>query len=137
MKKFLFGLFTLIMTIMTSVCFVSCGDDDEADSPSVINSAIVGKWYLHRSGYTLGREYRANGQYYSAEIEDGENPDDCWGHGGTWSVDGDVLTVNKKADEEKPARVKLYDFSVSEDGATLYLMDREDGGSASVWTRKL
>ena len=131
-KNLLWSLLAVMMVAVMSFSFVSCGDDDDDDAVAAnIDSAIAGKWYKHSSGYTIGYDLRANGEYWYTEYENNETPE--WFLDGRWTASNNTLTLYVNADEEKDAKVKVYTYSLSEDGQTLYRAD--SNGDKVPWTR--
>lgn len=118
MKK-LYGILILAMLAMCSVAIVSCGDDDE--------DALVGTWYLQdgdelqqitaASNHTYVNVYYdlRNGQWIETETEHG-----------TWSVDGDKLTL-----KDSEGDVIVFTFKV--DGKKLTLTR---GSYSMVFTKR-
>ena len=101
MKKFLFLSLAMIMAIL-SLGLTACGDDK--DEPESTNADLVGTWKMTGTeggySYTSLIQFTKDGKFNNVEIytEDGETEVEVVK--GTYTVNGDVITITENYDGE-------------------------------------
>ena len=101
MKKFLFLSMAMIMAIL-SLGLTACGDDK--DEPEGTNADLVGTWKMTGTeggySYTSYVQFTKDGKFNNVEIytEDGETEVEVVK--GTYTVNGDVITITENYDGE-------------------------------------
>jgi len=117
-KNYYWSFMIAVAMAVMSVGFASCGDDDD-EPGSGSNSALVGTWaQYHKGGATawyIGLKLEKNGSAYYTEWDAKSSPN--WGASAKWSAKDNVLTISAPNGEV----VYTSNYSVSEDGETLYL----------------
>lgn len=102
MKKIKY-LLMLLLGVLMSVSFVSCGDDDDDDAPYA-GSPIVGTWQYGKEGSdkVLTYTFKADGSFTYTSV-DSDAPQDVYTEKGTFKYDGKntlVLTVTESSDKD-------------------------------------
>lgn len=114
MKKNLFSLMALLMTMLfTNLTLTSCSDDDEDNTPQQEESALIGKWANIKSEYRgmdMGEEISGTDETpvkeaYVLEIKAdgtwvGTLPGEDEKDSGKWEKKGDILQMTENGDSE-------------------------------------
>lgn len=114
MKKNLFSLMALLLTMLfTNLTLTSCSDDDEDNTPQQEESALIGKWANIKSEYRgmdMGEEISGTDETpvkeaYVLEIKadgtwEGAEPGEDKKDSGKWEKKGDILQMTENGDSE-------------------------------------
>ncbi len=108
-KKIFMSLLSIMMVAMLSVCFVSCGDDDDDNNP------LVGTWYYSENGNYYEISFYSDLRFICITTKSGKRET----YTGPYRVNGNQLTIFWEDDD-----VATYTFSISNN--TLRLIEDED-----------
>jgi hypothetical protein len=135
-KKGLLYLMTIMMVVVTSVCIVSCGDDED-NSPS---NQLIGAWDIAHDGIIYEMVFMENGIFADSVFHVSDSKaSDCFE--GTYVIKNDslikyysvrkefILSTNRWS-ERKTSDIKSFRFSINGDELSLSL-----GDSLAVLTR--
>ena len=136
-KKGLLYLMTIMMVVVTSVCIVSCGDDED-NSPS---NQLIGAWDIaHDDGIIYEMVFMENGIFADSVFDVSDSKaSDCFE--GTYVIKNDslikyysvrkefILSTNRWS-ERKTSDIKSFRFSINGDELSLSL-----GDSLAILTR--
>lgn len=111
MKKIL-----LLMAILMSFAFISCGDDKEKDEPINLEELVVGEWKAENGEYVYRYIFSANytGDYTQYGINGGEIK---FSRSYSWSLIGNTLKCISRFNE------KLGTFTLSYEDGVLHMVD--------------
>ena len=115
MKKIL-----LLMAILMSFTFISCGDDKEKDEPVEepvnLEQLVIGEWKAENGEYVYRYIFRSNytGDYTQYGIVNGEIK---FSRSYSWSLIGNTLNCIS------PFHEKLGTFTLSYENGTLHMVD--------------
>ncbi len=115
MKKIL-----LLMAILMSFAFISCGDDKEKDEPEEepvnLEQLVIGEWKAQDTEYVYRYIFRANytGDYTQYGINSGEIK---FSRSYSWSLVGNTLKCIS------PFNEKLGTFTLSYTDGVLHMVD--------------
>lgn len=145
MKKNLFSLLAIMLTLLfTNLTLTSCSDDDET-KPQQEEAAIVGRWANIKSEYhgiDLGEEISGTDEVsveeaYILEIKAdgtwvGTMPDEDFKSTGKWEKKGDILLITDSEDgDTEQAKIVTLD----EKNLVLETIDSDDWYQKDTYVR--
>lgn len=137
MKKYLLFL----LAFLPMVVFMACSSDDD-----VINNPIVGTWTVSNEFEDSETTFNSNGTV--SEISTSMKSGDKWEYVGSYSINGDKLTINWEKSRKYNAAIKTWSSYSKEketvvitfkikDNELIYLgMDGEEQNSPIYHIRK-
>lgn len=127
MKKTLRFFGMVMMTMLLSACFTSCGDEDND-----FDSDLVGRWdYVdHDTSYSEYVEFTKDGKFYFVETYGSQQ----FIEEGTWWTNGNKLYIKSYDEEDEEYYTSWAYYSI--EGEYLYTWDPEDDKSeADIYRR--
>lgn len=138
MKARIFTLEALLMIVVLAMCCVSCGDDDEKDSPT--QNSIVGVWnttanYVDGSRQYASYSFSADGTFFAKWWDDFSDESDFGYLSGTYIYSSELNVLTMECVDEEGDELSFY-YNCVISGNTMTWSDDDIVGGKLVLTRK-